>query len=54
MRRLLSLIILFAISVLTVSCNTIEGMGKDIKHGGKKIENTAQEHKADRREASSN
>lgn len=27
------------------ACNTIEGMGKDIKSTGKAIEKTAEEHK---------
>ena len=26
-------------------CNTIEGMGKDVKAGGQKVEGEAQEHK---------
>ena len=37
--------IVFIASILTASCNTMEGMGKDIKRGGEKIEESAQEYK---------
>ncbi|HEX4843083.1 MAG TPA: entericidin A/B family lipoprotein [Limnobacter sp.] len=37
---------LLALSALSLSaCNTIEGMGKDIKAGGAAIERTAEENK---------
>lgn len=36
--------LLLAMSALT-ACNTVEGAGKDIKSGGKAIENTAQDAK---------
>lgn len=26
-------------------CNTVEGVGKDVKAGGQKVQNEAQEHK---------
>ncbi|MEW6204051.1 MAG: entericidin A/B family lipoprotein [Pseudomonadota bacterium] len=38
--------ILIALSALSMSaCNTIEGMGKDIKAGGAAIERSADENK---------
>ncbi|VWX36094.1 entericidin A/B family lipoprotein [Limnobacter sp. 130] len=38
--------LLLALSALSLSaCNTIEGMGKDIKAGGEAIERTADENK---------
>ncbi len=38
---------LFAIALIPVvtACNTIEGMGKDVKAGGKAVEETAVEVK---------
>ncbi len=34
------------LSLLALSaCNTVEGVGKDVKSGGKAIENTAQDAK---------
>ncbi|MDD5179717.1 MAG: entericidin A/B family lipoprotein [Gallionellaceae bacterium] len=38
MKKILAL--LMALSVLT-ACNTMEGLGKDIKKGGEKLEKTA-------------
>ncbi|MFV3131142.1 entericidin A/B family lipoprotein [Niveispirillum sp. KHB5.9] len=35
------LLSMFALS----ACNTVEGVGKDVKSGGKAIENTAQDAK---------
>jgi len=39
--------ILFIIAALfaLAGCNTIEGMGKDVKAGGAKVEGEAAEHK---------
>ncbi|WP_038466143.1 entericidin A/B family lipoprotein [Candidatus Odyssella acanthamoebae] len=38
------LMLLFAGFVLT-GCNTVEGVGKDIRHAGGSLEENAQEHK---------
>lgn len=40
---------LFAVAALPVltACNTIEGMGKDVKAGGQAVEETAKEVKED-------
>ena len=43
MRALMSVIIMLSFCVS--SCNTFEGMGKDIKKGGEKLEDTANDHK---------
>ncbi|WPY01848.1 Putative small secreted protein (plasmid) [Candidatus Trichorickettsia mobilis] len=40
-----STILVLVISLSLCSCNTFEGMGKDIKNGGKNIEGTANKHK---------
>ncbi|MBN8523411.1 MAG: entericidin A/B family lipoprotein [Rickettsiales bacterium] len=45
MRILISPIILLVISLALCSCNTFEGIGKDIKKGGENLENTANKHK---------
>jgi len=44
-RILTNPILILAISFSLSSCNTFEGMGKDIKKGGKNIEDTANKHK---------
>ena len=42
----MSVRILFAVLALAlVGCNTMEGLGKDIKKGGDKIEKAAERHK---------
>ena len=33
------------VSVVLAGCNTMEGLGKDIQKGGKKIEKAAERHK---------
>ena len=40
---------LFAVAVLPTlaACNTIEGLGKDVKAGGQAVEETAKEVKED-------
>ena len=43
MKKLFALI---ALSALLVGCNTIEGVGKDIKKGGEKIEKAAEKAKS--------
>ncbi len=39
------LLLALAYTVTMTGCNTIEGAGQDIQHGGKAIEDEAQEHK---------
>mgnify|MGYP005860215103 CR=1 FL=1 len=34
-------VVLFALAVALAGCNTVQGMGKDIKKAGEKIEETA-------------
>lgn len=43
MKALLAAII--GASFLLGACNTVEGVGKDVKAGGQKVQNEAQEHK---------
>jgi predicted small secreted protein len=42
---LINSILILAISFSLSSCNTFEGMGKDIKKGGENIEDSANKHK---------
>lgn len=42
MNKLLSIFTLLALTALTTACNTVEGVGKDISAGGKKIEKAAE------------
>jgi predicted small secreted protein len=37
----LTIIALLSLSVLVAACNTVEGIGRDIKTGGQKLENAA-------------
>lgn len=43
--RLIILLSLFISTLGLTACNTIEGLGKDIKAGGSAIERKAEEHK---------
>ena len=43
MKALIALLV--GASFLLGACNTIEGMGKDVKAGGQKVEGEAAEHK---------
>jgi predicted small secreted protein len=45
MKKLTSLLVLIAAVALT-GCNTIEGMGKDIKKGGEAVEKAAEKAKS--------
>ena len=45
MRKFLSVLAGFALLGAVTGCNTIEGMGKDIKKGGEVIEKTAEKAK---------
>jgi predicted small secreted protein len=44
-RRALALITLAAVVAVIASCNTLEGAGRDIKAGGRAIENAASDAK---------
>ncbi|HEY1096712.1 MAG TPA: entericidin A/B family lipoprotein [Alphaproteobacteria bacterium] len=37
----LTIIILMSLALLTAACNTMQGLGQDIKTGGQKLENAA-------------
>lgn len=41
MKVLRSILLLFAAVSVLAACNTVQGMGKDIKKAGEKIEDTA-------------
>lgn len=43
MKALIALLV--GASFLLSACNTVEGVGQDVKAGGKKIEKEAAEHK---------
>lgn len=45
MRSIFTTITLITLGFIISGCNTMEGMGKDIKAGGEKLENTADKHK---------
>ena len=45
MRSLIITLTLISFGFLTSGCNTMEGMGKDIKKGGKNLEEAADRHK---------
>jgi entericidin B len=45
-KRILTVAAPLLVSLLALSaCNTVEGVGKDVKSGGKAIEDTAQDAK---------
>lgn len=37
----ITFIILMSLALLTTACNTMQGLGQDIKQGGQKLENAA-------------
>lgn len=39
--KLIKPIIIFSLWGLLVGCNTVQGVGKDVQHGGKVIQNAA-------------
>lgn len=41
MKKLVALLLLTAMSQLTIACNTVEGAGQDIQSGGEAIEDAA-------------
>ena len=45
MRLIITAVAISLLAFLTTGCNTMEGMGKDIKKGGQNIENAADRHK---------
>ena len=45
MKKLIALLLLTGLSLTAAACNTVEGMGQDIKGGGQAIENTADDAK---------
>lgn len=45
MFRKLSLAAMAAAVMVMAGCNTVEGVGKDVKRGGEKIENAAERAK---------
>lgn len=44
MKRALAYVLLFTLPLLS-ACNTIEGLGQDIKKGGEKLEEAADKNK---------
>jgi len=42
---LLATLLLAGATVALTGCNTVEGVGKDIQHGGSAIKDEAKEHK---------
>ena len=47
MLKRLTLILGFASALLLSACNTMEGMGEDIQRGGEKLEDKAEQERAD-------
>ncbi len=45
LRKLLALVLLVSLTASMVACETTEGFGKDVKHAGQDIENSADAHK---------
>ncbi|WP_253308328.1 MULTISPECIES: entericidin A/B family lipoprotein [unclassified Rickettsia] len=45
MRSTLITFTLIAVAFLTSACNTMQGMGKDMQAGGKKLEDSAEKNK---------
>ena len=43
--KLVSTLLILAFATVLSACNTMEGVGKDIKRGGEKIENAADHNK---------
>ena len=45
MNNIFKVLLLAMFTFSVTACNTMEGAGKDIKRGGEKIENSADQHK---------
>lgn len=45
LKKIAALLALAAYAAVMSGCNTMEGMGRDVKAGGQKVEQEAQEHK---------
>jgi len=44
-RKLITLLALFGVAISLVACNTVEGVGKDVKATGQTIEKAADRNK---------
>lgn len=47
MKKSISIPVLALAAVLLAACNTVEGVGRDVKAGGEAIEDTAQDVRDD-------
>lgn len=45
MKSILTIVALLSLGFAVSGCNTMQGMGKDIKAGGSKLEKSAEKHK---------
>jgi entericidin B len=45
MKKILALLLGFATAISVVGCNTVEGIGKDVKQGGEAIEKSANKNR---------
>ena len=45
LKKIAALIVLTGFAVAVAGCNTMEGVGKDVKAGGEKIEKSAEKNK---------
>jgi entericidin B len=45
MKYLVIAMAIIVTGIMTSGCNTMQGMGKDIKKGGEKLEDSAAKHK---------
>ena len=45
MTKLFAMLSVIVLAILTAACNTVEGMGKDVKATGDAIEKAAQKNK---------
>jgi predicted small secreted protein len=45
MLKVMSFIVLSALSMFLTACNTVEGAGKDVSHAGAEVSEEAREHK---------
>ncbi len=42
LKNLITILLLMSLGFLTVSCNTIQGMGEDVEAAGEEIQETAE------------
>jgi entericidin B len=45
MKKIISVLSLLIITFSMTACNTMSGMGKDIEHGGEKVQGAAEKNK---------